>query len=307
MNKEFGTTICVSDSVCEAVGPGILVRPLRTVQVKGRKHRFMIYQLLGFNDSDDPEIAVRGEDAKLAAMTRDASASFERGDFAEAGRRYRKILDAFPNDPVAKSLLAACAKRCRPSMRDPPAGARPLVLRNGKIITINARFEIAQAIAVSGGRIDAVGSDADIAPLIDATAQVIDLNGRAVIPGLIDAHAHMDREGLKEALPSMAGVRSIDDVLQRIDALVRERNLAIGSSPCRLGSRPSLKGCRSCCANAVSRPGLISIALRLTTRSLSSRAGGTGASPSRSLGSPTVARLPLPVSAPIRSRLPLRS
>ena len=110
MNKEFGTTICVSDSVCEAVGPGILVRPLRTVQVKGRKHRFMIYQLLGFNDSDDPEIAVRGEDAKLAAMTRDASASFERGDFAEAGRRYRKILDAFPDDPVAKSLLAACAK-----------------------------------------------------------------------------------------------------------------------------------------------------------------------------------------------------
>jgi adenylate cyclase len=110
MNKEFGTTICVSDSVCEAVGRGILVRPLRTVQVKGRKHRFMIYQLLGFNDSDDPELAVRGEDAKLAAMTRDASASFERGDFAEAGRRYRKILDAFPDDPVAKSLLAACAK-----------------------------------------------------------------------------------------------------------------------------------------------------------------------------------------------------
>ena len=73
-------------------------------------------------------------------------------------------------------------------MRDPPAGARPLVLRNGKIITVNARFEIAQAIALSGGRIDAVGSDADLAPLIDATAQVVDLNGRAVIPGLTDAH-----------------------------------------------------------------------------------------------------------------------
>jgi predicted amidohydrolase YtcJ len=127
-------------------------------------------------------------------------------------------------------------------MRDPPAGARPLVLRNGKIITINARFEIAQAIAVSGGRIDAVGSDADIAPLIDATAQVIDLNGRAVIPGLIDAHAHMDREGLKEALPSMAGVRSIDDVLRRIDALVRERNPGDWIVTMPLGEPPEFEG-----------------------------------------------------------------
>jgi len=108
-------------------------------------------------------------------------------------------------------------------MRDAAAGSRRLVLRNGKIITINARFEIAQTIVISGERIEAVGSNANIAPLIDAHTRVIDLNGRTVIPGLIDAHAHMDREGLKEALPSMAGVRSIDDVLQRIETLVRER------------------------------------------------------------------------------------
>jgi class 3 adenylate cyclase/ABC-type nitrate/sulfonate/bicarbonate transport system substrate-binding protein len=109
MNKEFGTTICISDSVCDAAGAGILVRPLRTVQVKGRKHRFMIYQLLGFTETDDPELAVRGDDARLAAMTREASACFERGDLAEAARRYRKLSDVFPDDPVAKSLLAACA------------------------------------------------------------------------------------------------------------------------------------------------------------------------------------------------------
>src|SRR5207253_1806683 len=49
--------------------------------------------------------------------------------------------------------------------------------------------------------------------------------GRAVMPGLIDAHAHMDREGLKSICPSLAGARSIDDVLQRIEALAR------GSAP----------------------------------------------------------------------------
>jgi adenylate cyclase len=113
INKEFGTTICVSDSVCEAVGSAILVRPLRTVQVKGRKHRFMIYELMGMSDTDDPELAIRGQAVKLAMMTRDASAYFERGDRAEAARRYQRILDAFPGDPVANSLLHACTQKAQ--------------------------------------------------------------------------------------------------------------------------------------------------------------------------------------------------
>jgi class 3 adenylate cyclase/ABC-type nitrate/sulfonate/bicarbonate transport system substrate-binding protein len=108
INKLFGTTICISDSVCEAAGSDILVRPLRTVQVKGRTNKFMIYQLLGFAGSDDPELAARDEEVRLAALTREASDAFERGDRAEAARRYRKILDAFPSDPVAAALLAAC-------------------------------------------------------------------------------------------------------------------------------------------------------------------------------------------------------
>jgi predicted amidohydrolase YtcJ len=127
-------------------------------------------------------------------------------------------------------------------MRDPAGRSPRLVLRNGKIITINARFEIAHAIALSGGHIDAVGSNADIAPLIDAHTRVIDLDGRTVIPGLIDAHAHMDREGLKEALPSLAGVRSIDDVLQRIETLVRERQPGEWIVTMPLGEPPEFEG-----------------------------------------------------------------
>jgi predicted amidohydrolase YtcJ len=127
-------------------------------------------------------------------------------------------------------------------MRDPAADSRRLILCNGKIITINARFEIAQSIALSVERIEAVGSNADIAPLIDAHARVTDLNGRTVIPGLIDAHAHMDREGLKEALPSMAGVRSIDDVLQRIETLVRERTPGEWIVTMPLGEPPEFEG-----------------------------------------------------------------
>ncbi len=108
-NKIFGTTICISDSVVDAAGPNLVVRPLRIIHVKGREHEFMTYELLGLDGSDDPEIAVRGEDARLSVITRNASGRFEHGDFAEASYLYRMILDDFPDDPVAKSLLAMSA------------------------------------------------------------------------------------------------------------------------------------------------------------------------------------------------------
>jgi predicted amidohydrolase YtcJ len=120
--------------------------------------------------------------------------------------------------------------------------APPLVLRNGKIITVNPRFDIAQALATRDGRILAVGTDAEIEPFIDASTRVIDLAGRAATPGLIDAHAHMDREGLKQALPSLAGVRSIDDVLTRIATLARDRGPGEWIVTMPLGDPPEFEG-----------------------------------------------------------------
>jgi hypothetical protein len=107
MNKTFGTTICISDSVFEAVEADILARPLRKVQVKGRKHEFMIYELLGIKGSSDPELEIRERDARLNEMTWEAARSHECGDVAEAIRRYQAMLDVFPDDPVAKSMLKA--------------------------------------------------------------------------------------------------------------------------------------------------------------------------------------------------------
>jgi adenylate cyclase len=113
MNKAFGTTICISDSTLEACGPEAVVRPLRRVRVKGRGHEFMIYELLGLSCSSDPELQVRDVDARLSKMTWEASSHFDRGEFAQAARHYREILEAFPNDPVAKSLLGACGTAAR--------------------------------------------------------------------------------------------------------------------------------------------------------------------------------------------------
>jgi len=68
-----------------------------------------------------------------------------------------------------------------------------LVLVNGKIVTVDDRFTIAQALAIRGQRIVAVGSNAEIEKLKGASTRVIDLAGRTVIPGLIDNHSHWIR------------------------------------------------------------------------------------------------------------------
>ena len=71
-----------------------------------------------------------------------------------------------------------------------------IILSNGKIITVDDRFSIAQAVAIRGDRIIAVGTNQDIARLAGPNTRRIDLAGRAVVPGLIDNHAHYMEEGV---------------------------------------------------------------------------------------------------------------
>src|SRR5260370_24292775 len=123
MNKLFGTTIGISDSIFEHVRAEILARPLKRVRVKGRKTELMIYELLGFRASDDPELRVRDRDEQLSAMTWQASQQIEAGDFA-AGRAYRAILDNFPGDPVAKFMLKECEESRAADLPDTTSVAR---------------------------------------------------------------------------------------------------------------------------------------------------------------------------------------
>jgi predicted amidohydrolase YtcJ len=71
--------------------------------------------------------------------------------------------------------------------------APDLILSNGKIITVDERFSIAQAVAIKGDRIVAVGSNQAMAQLAGPNTRRIDLLGRSVTPGLIDNHMHLLR------------------------------------------------------------------------------------------------------------------
>ena len=96
-----------------------------------------------------------------------------------------------------------------------PLSAQPdMVLLNGKVVTVDDYFSIAQAVAVSGERIAAVGGDTEIRALAGPGTTVIDLRGRTVIPGLIDNHNHVIRA--TEYWPNEA---RLDGVTSRIEAL----------------------------------------------------------------------------------------
>jgi class 3 adenylate cyclase/ABC-type nitrate/sulfonate/bicarbonate transport system substrate-binding protein len=113
INKLFGTTICISDSIYDQAKADILARPIKPVQVKGRKTEFMIYELLALRTSDDPDLRVRDRDEELSAMTWQASQRFEIGNFPAAERAYRDILKEFPEDSLAKFMMAECAGKRR--------------------------------------------------------------------------------------------------------------------------------------------------------------------------------------------------
>lgn len=104
-------------------------------------------------------------------------------------------------------------------------GAPDLILSNGKIITVDDRFTIAQAVAIRGERIIAVGSNQDIARLAGPGTRRIDLRGRSVTPGLIDNHMHLLRGGgTFQWEVRWDGVESRKDAL----AMLRARAAAIG-------------------------------------------------------------------------------
>jgi predicted amidohydrolase YtcJ len=93
-----------------------------------------------------------------------------------------------------------------------------LVLRNGKFYTLDPARPRAEAVAIMGGRVAAVGTDADAEAWTRPGTQVIDLGGRLALPGLIDSHVHFLVYALRRHQVSLDGVSDWDEVLRRIRA-----------------------------------------------------------------------------------------
>lgn len=102
-----------------------------------------------------------------------------------------------------------------------PAPPADTILVNGHVITVDARFSIAEAVAISGGKFTAVGSNAAIRKLAGPKTTTIDVHGQTVIPGLADGHLH-DAGGGPGV--DLSRARSIPDILAAVAARVKQSN-----------------------------------------------------------------------------------
>jgi predicted amidohydrolase YtcJ len=114
-------------------------------------------------------------------------------------------------------LALAAAGRPGSTSAAPPAAA-DLVLRNGRIVTMDPARPRAEALAVRGDTILAVGSWPDIASYVGAGTEVIDLGGRLAVPGFIEAHGHFTSIGEARLGLDLTRARSWDEIV----ALVAE-------------------------------------------------------------------------------------
>ncbi|MEE9218591.1 MAG: amidohydrolase family protein, partial [Acidobacteriota bacterium] len=87
------------------------------------------------------------------------------------------------------TLVPGCSPTGTQGERIVPAD---IVLLSGKVITVDSRDRIVEAVAIRGNRIVAVGSDRELERWIGLETEVLDLGGRTVVPGFIDAHNHVE-------------------------------------------------------------------------------------------------------------------
>ena len=98
------------------------------------------------------------------------------------------------------------------------AAEADLILHHGKIATVDATFSLHEALAVKDGKVLAVGKNADVLQLQGAQTEVLDLQGRLVIPGLMDSHTHPSAASLYEFDHPIPEMESIAEVLNYLKA-----------------------------------------------------------------------------------------
>src|SRR4249920_1984837 len=103
------------------------------------------------------------------------------------------------------------------------AEAPDRVLVNGVVHTMNDAWPRAEAVAITGGRISAVGSSAEVLALKGPQTEIIDLQRATVVPGLKESHGHFVGIGQARMVLNLVGTKSWDEVVARVAAAVKGR------------------------------------------------------------------------------------
>ncbi len=111
--------------------------------------------------------------------------------------------------PLLAALVVLLLAGCEPRPAD-------LVLRNGKVVTVDASKSEAEAVAVRGDRIVAVGTDAEIGAYVGPNTEVIDLDGKLAIPGFIEGHGHYMSLGQAQMVLDLSTLGGWDEIVSMV-------------------------------------------------------------------------------------------
>ena len=99
---------------------------------------------------------------------------------------------------------------------------------NGKIATIDSKNSFAEAVAVENGKITKVGSNEEVLELKDDNTEVVDLEGKLLLPGFNDSHMHLLMYSYHIQNVNLVGTTSIGNIIERTKKFIKERNIASG-------------------------------------------------------------------------------
>jgi predicted amidohydrolase YtcJ len=134
-----------------------------------------------------------------------------------ADRMTGRLRDVRPALAALALLAAGCGGGCSGG-----AGPADLVLRNGRVVTLDDSIPLATAVAIREGRIAWVGNEAGVEARIGPGTEVVELDGRLLLPGFIEAHAHFLGVGIAKLGLDLSGARSWEEVVARVAAAVPE-------------------------------------------------------------------------------------
>src|SRR5262249_26199489 len=112
--------------------------------------------------------------------------------------------------------ITAAQPQTRPAAAQPAPRAADLVVRGGKIVTLDDARPSADAVGIAGDTIAAVGSTQDIQRFVGPSTRVIDLKGALAVPGFIDAHAHFTGVGDAARNLKLATAKNWDDIVRMV-------------------------------------------------------------------------------------------
>ena len=138
---------------------------------------------------------------------------------ATALTRRSSLLTTLPAAVLAASLVACALPRSTDA---------DTVYVNGKVVTVDRTFSIAQAVAVKDGRFIGVGTSEDIRKFVAPRTRVVDLGGRTVIPGLMDSHSHMIGAGRAETTAQVIRAKTVAEAQAIITEFIKAKNVPAG-------------------------------------------------------------------------------